>query len=69
MSAPVDNKLVAAPGGPAIVLTADEQRILLAFRAMDQQARDKYVWRMSQSAKRYPHRAAPVLHLVPGGAK
>lgn len=57
------------PKLPTSALTEAEQQILLAFRAMNQQAQDKYLMRMVQSAKRYPHRVAPVLQLVPGGAK
>jgi len=58
-------KPVQPPAAPR--LTADEQRILDAFRRMDRREKDRYLILMSGSAENYPERKRPVLRLVIGG--
>jgi len=52
----------------APALTADEQRILAAFRAADDHSRDMCTRIVERFAKDRPRRAAPALRLVVGGA-
>lgn len=56
------------PAPPAPKLTADEQRILAAFRAMDQRSKDEMVSEMDRRARAYPARRPATLRLVAGGA-
>ncbi len=68
MSAPFDNKL-AASSASAIVLTADEQRILLAFRTMNARRKRENLELLVSDAADYPERARPALRLVSGGVQ
>lgn len=52
---------------PAPWLSADEKRILDAFRRMDRRGKDRYLILMPSSADNYPERKRPVLRLVTGG--
>lgn len=54
---------------PPVALTADEQRILRAFRTMDARGQREYVILMEGTAAKYPARMAPALRLVKGGAQ
>lgn len=49
-------------------LTADEQRWLAVWRAMDDEYRHRNLILMEGQARRHPRHARPVLRLV-GGAK
>jgi len=57
-----------ASSPPTIPLSPAEQRVLAAYRTMDQRSRDRYLILMESSAENFPHRAAPALRLVTGGA-
>jgi len=51
----------------ALALSAEEQRILAAFRAADDHSRDLCTRLVERFAKDRPRRAAPALRLVTGG--
>jgi len=62
MSAPTDIKPVATPA--SLSLTADEQRILAAFRTMDAQGKRECLIRVEWTAEKWPERKRPTLRLV-----
>ncbi len=51
------------------VLTAQEQALLLAYRAMDERGQFATLAKAAWQAEQYPRRAAPALRLIAGGAK
>ena len=51
-----------------IVLTLDEMRIAMAYRAMDDRARQFTMGTAEKQAETYPRRVAPSFHLIVGGA-
>lgn len=55
------------PTQQPVILSAEEQRILTAFRYMDQRARNDNLRQMESDAEKYPERAAPTLRLIAGG--
>jgi len=60
-------KTVQPPPVPR--LTANEQRILAAFRAADDHSRDMCTRIVERFAKDRPRRVAPALRLVVGGTE
>jgi len=53
----------------ALALSAEEQRILAAFRAADDHSRDLCTRLVERFAKDRPRRVAPALRLVVGGTE
>ena len=52
-----------------LALTAEEQRILAAFRSADDHSRDVCTRLVERFAQDRPRRAAPALRLVVGGTE
>lgn len=57
------------PTAPMVTANKHEEQLLISFRAMNQQAQDKYLMRMASSAIRSPSHVKPGLKLVVGGAQ
>ncbi|MBA5686960.1 hypothetical protein [Rugamonas apoptosis] len=57
------------PPPPAQTLTVYEQRLLSAYRRMDAESKLDLQAIADCYAREYPHRHAPVLRLLIGGAK
>jgi hypothetical protein len=65
---PFDTRPAGGGAVPAIALTADEQRVLAAFRAADERRKRENLELLESDAKEYPERGRPALQLVKGGA-
>ena len=61
--------LLAAAAPAPLVLTPGEAKMLAVFRAMDNRAKDDVIDFASSLAELNPHRAAPSLRLIAGGAQ
>lgn len=61
--------LLAAAAPAPLVLTPGEAKLLAVFRAMDKRAKSDVLEFASRLAELNPHREAPSLRLIIGGAK
>ncbi len=59
----------AAPLPEQQVITAQEQSLLLAYRAMDDRGQFATLAKAAWQAEKYPRRSAPALRLIAGGTK
>lgn len=62
------SKTLAAPDAPPLDLTPAEMRLFKAYRMMDNRAKRETLEDAEHLAMRWPHRTAPRLRLVSGGA-